>query len=116
MANKCFMLFSLYWKQGISMSANDAVAANSNRPLWQRITFRLVANEAEFDNLSEVECKALWEKAVNTMRPDPEELQLLMNDEAARNAYLLRFVRAYKTGMPPVSSLTEHRFPPSSEQ
>lgn len=91
------------------------VAANGNEPLWKRVTLRLLKDPARMDTLSEVEREALWEKAASTMKPDPQELLLLMNDEAAKRHYMLRFVRAYAAGLPPLSRLTETRFPPSSE-
>lgn len=87
--------------------------ANTNQPLWQRVTMRLVADESAFGTLSEVERDALWQQAVSIMKPDAQELQILETDEQARDAYMLRFIHAYRAGLPPLSTLTERpTFPP----
>lgn len=90
------------------MPVHGGTAANNNSPLWQRVTLRVAQNHAELAALSEVERKALWEKAVSTMKPTEAEAQLLENDSAAQDAYMLTFVKAYKAGMPPLSQLTEN--------
>lgn len=97
------------------MPTTGPFADNTNEPLWKRLTLRLIKDETLLEQLSKAEHTALWEKAVNTMKPDPQEHTLLMNDEAAQKQYMLRFVRAYAGGMPPLSGLTERRFLPSSE-
>lgn len=95
------------------MPTTGIKAANSNLPLWQRVTFRVALDPQELAALSEAERAALWEKAVTTMKPTAEERHLLENDAAAQDAYMLTFVNAYRAGMPPLAQLTEsvHRAP-----
>lgn len=82
-------------------------AANTNLPLWQQAALRIAADEATLVALSDDEHKALFEKAALVMKPSRDEWTLLASDKSRQQAYVLAFVRAYKSGLPPVSGLSD---------
>jgi len=90
-------------------------AANTNQPLWQRVTLAVAGDIALMAQLDDAARDALWNKAVDTMKPDAAELEALHKDAAARDAYMLSFVKAYRAGRPPYSDYTSRRLPAASD-
>lgn len=82
-------------------------ADNTNVPLWKRVALRIVENEGELTALQADERASLLENAIKVMKPSAEEQEVLAQDDAKQNEYLLTFVRAYKAGLPPYSSVRE---------
>lgn len=90
------------------MPEHGMIAANTNLPLWQRVTLDIALNGTDINGLSDTQRAALWEKAVATMKPDAKERAQMDGNTEAQNAYMLSFVKAYKAGMPPLAQLTEN--------
>ena len=89
------------------MNDSTVTAANNNLPLWQEAALRIAANESSLGELSSSEHEALFEKAALVMKPSRDEWTLLASDKPRQQAYVLAFVRAYKSGLPPISGLTD---------
>lgn len=89
--------------------------ANDNTPLWKAVVLSLAKDMSGLDRLTKEAETALWEKAVEIMQPDAEELRSIEQDNAAKRDFMERFVKAYRMGLPPYSGFTSRHLPVSTD-